>query len=412
MINILVIIYLIIVFDFIFERVLSLMNSARFTCKLPAELEGVYDNETYLKSQNYKREYELFSFITASFSFVLILLMFYFKGFAFVDSISRSISAQPIQMTLLFFGILFLAFDLIGIPFDIYETFIIEEKYGFNKTTPLLYITDKLKGYIIGGILGGSLLALFVCFFYHIGHFFWIYIWLIFTIFSIFISMFYSNVIVPLFNKQNPLEDGELRQAIGDFVINAGFKIKNIYVIDGSKRSTKANAYFTGLGPQKRIVLFDTLINQLSVKEIVAVLAHEIGHNKKKHALTSLIVSIIQAGITLFILSLFIDNPVFSEALGIKMANIHSGMLVFGILYSPIASIIGLGMNIISRKNEYEADRFVAGYGMGGNLINALKLLSKNNLSNLNPHPLYVFFHYSHPTLLQRIKSIQKYSDS
>jgi STE24 endopeptidase len=409
--NILIIIYLVLVFDFVFERILSIINSERFKRPLPVELEDAYDEETYLKSRNYKREYELFSLITASFSFILIIFMFYFKGFAFVDAISRSITVQPILQTLLFFGILFLASDLIGIPFDSYSTFIIEDKYGFNKTTPFMYVTDKLKGYIISGILGGSLLAIFVWFFYHIGHLFWIYIWLIFTIFSIFISMFYSNIIVPLFNKQTPLEDGELRKAISDFVMKVGFRIKNIYVIDGSKRSTKANAYFTGLGPKKRIILYDTLINQLSVKEIIAVLAHEIGHNKKKHTLTILLASIIQTGITLFILSLFIDNPAFSEALSINYTNIHSGMLVFGIIYSPISTITGLGMNLLSRKNEYEADRFVTGWGLGGTLINALKILSKNNLSNLNPHPFYVFFHYSHPTLVQRIKSIKKNSD-
>jgi STE24 endopeptidase len=385
-----------------------MLNSVSRKRPLPPELEGVYDNETYIKSQNYKREYESFSFITASFSFILILVMFYFKGFAFVDAISRNITIQPILLTLLFFGILLFVSDILGIPFDLYGTFVIEEKYGFNKTTPLLFVTDKIKGYLIGGLLGGGLLTIFVWFYYHQGKLFWLYIWLIFTVFSMFISMFYSNVIVPLFNKQTPLEDGELRKAIGDFIVKAGFKIKNIYVIDGSKRSTKANAYFTGLGPKKRIVLYDTLISQLSDKEIVAVLAHEVGHYKKKHTQLSLIVSIIQAGITLFILSLFIDNPSLSQALGVNKANIHCGMLVFGILYSPIATIIGLGMNILSRKNEFEADRFVVGFGLGDSLINALKILSKNNLSNLDPHPLYVFFHYSHPTLLQRIRSIQK----
>jgi STE24 endopeptidase len=255
--------------------------------------------------------------------------------------------------------------------------------------------------------LGGGLLSLFIWFYYKAGSSFWIYIWLIFTAFSVFMMMFYSNLIVPLFNKQKPLEEGELRNAITEFSNKAGFRLKNIFVIDGSKRSTKANAYFTGLGPKKRIVLYDTLIKQLSTEEIVAVLAHEVGHYKKKHTLIGLFSSIIQMGLTLFILSLFLGNPSLNEALGVYKPGIHIGLLVFGILYSPISTAIGLLMNVISRKNEYQADQYAASFGLGNHLIEGLKKLSKNNLSNLNPHPAYVFFHYSHPTLLQRIKAIK-----
>jgi len=223
--------------------------------------------------------------------------------------------------------------------------------------------------------------------------------------------MFYSSLIVPLFNKQTPLGEGELRTAIEEFSKNAGFKLDNIYVMDGSKRSTKANAYFSGLGSKKRIVLFDTLINDLSTEEIVAVLAHEIGHYKKKHTLSGILLSIIQTGLTLYILSLLINNPALAKALGTSKVSFHIGLVAFGILYSPISMLIGLGMNSWSRKNEYQADHFAAVKYKAEKLIGALKKLSEKNLSNLTPHPAYVFFHYSHPTLLQRIQALKKYEN-
>lgn len=406
--KILIFIYIILVFDFILERILSYLNSVKRNRPVPPELDGVYDKETYQKSLAYKAANEKLGLFTSIFSFVLILLMLVFQGFAFVDSFSRQITEYPILLALVFFGILFLVSDLLGTPFDLYGTFVIEEKYGFNKTTPKLFILDKLKAYLIGAIIGGGLLSLFIWFYYKMGSNFWIYIWLIFIAFSVFMIMFYSNLIVPLFNKQKPLEEGELRDAITGFSVKAGFKLQNIYVIDGSKRSTKANAYFTGLGPKKRIVLYDTLIKQLSTDEIVAVLAHEIGHYKKKHTLIGLAASVVQIGLTLYILSLFLGNPALNEALGVYKPAIHIGLLVFGILYSPISTILGLIMNVVSRKNEYEADNYAASFGLGDSLIEGLKKLSKNNLSNLNPHPAYVFFHYSHPTLLQRIKALKK----
>ena len=240
------------------------------------------------------------------------------------------------------------------------------------------------------------------------GSFFWIYVWLLVSGFSLFMAMFYSSLIVPLFNKQTPLEDGELKQAINDFATKVGFKLDNIFVIDGSKRSTKANAYFTGLGSKKRIVLYDTLINDMEIPELVAVLAHEIGHYKKKHIIWSLIIGIIQTGIMLFIFSLLIDSPALSGALGVEQPSFHIGLIAFGILYSPLSMLIGMGMNIFSRKNEYEADAFAAKNYESAPLASALKKLSVRNLSNLRPHPAYVFFHYSHPTLLQRLEALKK----
>ncbi len=404
------IIIAILVFNYVIERILDGLNSTKWSNKLPDELKGIYDPEEYKKSQDYKRVNEHFSLITGTFSFIVILLMFFLGGFSLVDAIARDITSNNILIALVFFGILMLAFDLITTPFSIYDTFVIEEKFGFNKTTPKTFVMDKIKGWFLGAIIGGAMLALIVWFYQYTGSSFWIYAWIAITLFMVFMSMFYSTLIVPLFNKQTPLEPGPLRNAIEDFSKKVSFKLDNIFVIDGSKRSTKSNAYFSGLGSKKRIVLYDNLINDLKTEEIVAVLAHEIGHYKKKHSLYGIILGIFQTGITLYILSLFVGNPELSEALGTDKKGFHLGLIAFGVLYSPISLVIGLFMNAYSRKNEYSADRFARDQyeGNGENLISALKKLSKKNLSNLTPHPLYVFFYYSHPPLLQRIKAIRE----
>jgi len=259
---------------------------------------------------------------------------------------------------------------------------------------------------LLGALIGGGLLALIVWFYVLTKEMFWIYAWGAVSIFSVFMTMFYSSIIVPLFNKQTPLEEGELRNAIEEFARKAGFKLDNIFVIDGSKRSTKANAYFSGLGPKKRIVLYDTLINDLTTEEIVAVLAHEIGHYKKKHTLSNIAASVIQSGIMFYIFSLLVDSKALSQSLGSETVSFQLGLVAFGILYSPISTLIGLFMNTISRKHEYQADAFAKEYKQSGGLISGLKKLTAKNLSNLTPHPWYVFFNYSHPTLYQRIKVI------
>jgi STE24 endopeptidase len=392
---------------FILERILDYLNSKTWTDKLPTELEDVYDPEEYKKSQLYKKENDRFGLITANFSFILIVAVLLFDGFAWVDGISRHLITNQIFISLVFFAILFFASDIINTPFSIYDTFVIEEKYGFNKTTLQTFILDKLKSWMLTIVIGGAVLFLIVWFYLQTKEMFWIYTWLASVGFMVFMLMFYSNIIVPLFNKQIPLEDGDLRKEIETFSIKAGFQLKNIYIIDGSKRSTKSNAYFTGLGPKKRIVLYDTLIKDLSIPEIIAVLAHEIGHYKKKHTLWALLVSILDTGLTLFILSRFIASPALSLSLGSDIPSFHLAVIAFGILYSPVSLIIGLGSNILSRKNEYSADKYASEFGQADYLISALKKLSKKSLSNLTPHPAYTFFHYSHPTLLQRIRSLK-----
>jgi len=398
----------IILFDYILNQILDLLNAKNQKFLLPDELKGIYDEEKYLKSREYEKTNYKFSIIISTFNFILILGFISFSGFGFVDHIARSFSVNYIIIALLFFGIIVFVSDIIHIPFNLYDTFVIEEKFGFNKTTLKTFFLDKIKGWIIGAIIGGGLLALFVWFYGSAGKYFWLYAWAAFTVFMLFMTMFYTSLIVPIFNKLKPLEDGELKNEITEFCKLADFKLNNVFVIDGSKRSTKANAYFSGLGKKKKIVLFDTLIERLSKEEIVAVLAHEIGHYKKKHTLVSLIISVIQSGITLYILSFFVGNPILSNALGVKEASFHVGLITFGFLYSPISMIIGLLMNIFSRKNEFAADRFAAENYKGIHLQEALKKLSVNNLSNLTPHPVYVFFNYSHPPLLQRLKFIEK----
>jgi STE24 endopeptidase len=406
--TIFIIILGIIVLSFVFEKVLDYLNLIHTFPTLPKEVEDVFEPDQYKKSQLYNAVNTRFSFITGSFSLLLILLMLFLGGFGWVNDYAFSHFNSYIIIALVFFGILMFASDILTTPFDVYDTFVIEEKFGFNKTSAVTFILDKLKGWLLGAIIGGGLLALIIWFFQLSGKNFWLLAWLALSTFTILMTMFYSQLIVPLFNKQSPLEEGPLKTSIKEMSEKTGFKLDNVYVIDGSKRSTKANAYFTGLGSKKRIVLYDTLITDLSIGEIVAVLAHEIGHYKKKHNLSGTISGIIQSGLMLFVFSLFINNEALAVALNVKEPNFHISLVAFGILYSPVSMVSGIFSGIISRRHEYQADRFAAENTEAGALISALKKLSGKNLSNLTPHPAYVFFHYSHPTLLQRIKALTK----
>ena len=397
----------IIILNFIIDKILSSLNAKHFNDQLPPELQDVYDEEEYKKSQEYKAVNYRFSNFTSLFSLFLTLGFFYFDGFEYVDNIARSYSDNTIVIALIFFGIIMLASDIITIPFSYYKTFVIEEKFGFNKTTVKTFILDKIKGWLMLVILGGGILALIIWFYEATGSSFWLYAWALVAVFSLFMNMFYSKLIVPLFNKQTPLEDGELRTKIANYAKTVGFKLNKIFVIDGSKRSTKANAYFSGFGSEKRVTLYDTLIKDLDNEEIVAVLAHEVGHYKRKHIIFNLSASILLTGLTLYILSLLISNPLLSNALGVEISSFHIGLIAFGLLYSPISEITSLIMNVMSRKFEYQADNYAKDTYAGEPLITSLKKLSKNSLSNLTPHPAYVFMHYSHPTLLQRIKNLR-----
>mgnify|MGYP000023304971 FL=1 len=403
--NILIAILLI---KFTIDSVLNHLNAKHFYDTIPNEVSDVYEINEYQQSQSYKKTNHNFSKITSLFSLITTLLFFFFNGFSIVDEIARGFSNNIIIITLFFFGIIIVGSDIISIPFSLYKTFVIEEKFGFNKASKKIFFLDKIKGLLMTIILGGSILSIITWFYEFTGNYFWIYSWLLISAFSVFLNMFYSKLIVPLFNKQTILEEGDLKNEIIKYVNSVGFKAHDIYVINGSKRSTKANAYFSGFGNQKRITLYDTLINDLENDEIVAVLAHEVGHYKRKHILYNLTSSIILTGFALFVLSLFIKTPVLSLALGVSLPSFHIGLIAFGILYSPVSQILGIFMNYMSRKFEYQADNYAKNTFSASPLISSLKKLSKNSLSNLTPHYLYVFFHFSHPTLLNRIKNLKK----
>jgi len=400
------VIILILLVDFGLNRWLSFLNIRHSKLKLPAVLADIYDVEKYAKQQDYFRTNARFSMLTSSFSIVVVVAMYACGGFGWLDGVVQNWTNHSILQSLLFFGILFIISDIIIIPFEWHDVFVIEEKFGFNKLTPSLFITDKLKSWGLSIVFGGLILSAIIWIYHLTPDYFWLLAFGVVTTFSLFMSMFYSELIVPLFNKQTPLAEGELRTAIEAFADKAGFKLKNIYMIDGSKRSTKANAYFTGFGPKKRIVLYDTLTEQMTNEEIVAVLAHEIGHYKHKHVLKGMLYSIPSSLLLFFLLGWILDSDVLAQALGGKQAVFHLNAIAFFTLYTPISILLGIVGNIMSRKHEYEADAFAKQYGYGEQLISSLKKLSSQSLSNLMPHPFYVFFNYSHPTLYQRITKI------
>ena len=401
------IIITILIIQFVMETVLDYLNASHYDKPVPKELNDVFDEKEYQKSQEYKKANYRFGLLTSTFSLFLTLGFLVLGGFEWIDSIVRDITENIIAMALLFFGIIMIGSDIITTPFSYYQTFVIEESFGFNKSTQKLFFFDKLKGWLMMSVLGGGILALVIWFFQWAGSNFWIYAWAVITFFTLFMNLFYSKLIVPLFNKQTPLENGSLKSKIESYAQKVGFELKNIFVIDGSKRSTKANAYFSGFGKEKRVTLYDTLIADLEEDEIVAVLAHEVGHYKRKHIIFNLTASILTMGLTLFILSLFINTPQISLAIGVFNPSFHAALIGFGILYSPISEITGLVMNYFSRKFEYQADDYAKNTFAALPLITSLKKLSKNSLSNLTPHPAYVFMHYSHPPLIDRIKNLK-----
>ena len=400
----------ILIFNFLLEFTLEYINGRRWSNKLPAELSGIYDTDKYKLSQEYDRVKKRFSLFTSAVNLGLMLLLILTGSFYLLDKWALYKGHSEVNASLLFFGVLFIVADLISLPFSMYRIFVIEDRFGFNRTTLNIFFTDKIKSYVLGGILGGSLLSIFVLFYQHAGPYFWIYAWVTFGLIMFFTTMFYASWIVPLFNKLTPLPESSLRTAIENYCDSVDFKLDNLFVMDGSKRSSKANAFFSGIGRKKRIVLYDTLINNHTTEELVSILAHEIGHYKKKHTRSGFILSILQAGLMLYIFSRFIESPSLSEAFGSPAPSLRLGILGFALLYSPISLLMSLVMNAVSRKNEFEADRFAAITSNGTALQESLKKLSVNNLSNLQPHPLYVFFYYSHPPLLQRLRALKPVS--
>ena len=404
-------IYLIIglvIFNYLFSTVLDYINGKNWKTEVPPVMKDFYDEDKYLKAKNYSKEKGKVSLISSTLSTLITLLFLIFEGYGWLDNFISLYYDIPFLKSGIFFLVLFILSDFISIPFSCYNTFVIEEKYGFNKTTVKTFVLDKIKGYLLTLIVGGILLFGAIYIVSLLENSFWFWLWLSLSFIMLIVNMFYADLIVPIFNKLTPLEPGSLREKIESYTKKVGYSLKNIYIIDGSKRSTKANAFFSGLGPRKTIALYDTLVEKHTEEELVAVLAHEVGHYKKKHVFTSLFLTISQLGLMCFLLETCLKVGEISQALGGKEMAFHLGLVAFGILYSPIGTILSILMNINSRKNEFEADYYAKTTYNGAALELALKKLSVDSLSNLYPHPLYTFIHYSHPPLLKRLSALNE----
>ncbi len=397
-----------ILFGFLSDNLLQYLNLQHAKSDMPKKLEKFYNQDSYKKSIAYHRANFKLSLLSSFLSTSILLLLLFTHGFAWLDMSIAAITSHEIIRALLFFGILLFISDLFSTPFSVYKTFVIENKYGFNRITPSLFLKDKLKAWLISALLGGALLSLIIWFYQFTGSWFWVIGWSILIAVMLFITIFYTSLFVPLFNKLVPLEAGKLRDRITAFTTKVNFPLKKIFVMNGSLRSTKANAFFSGLGSKKSIVLFDTLIDQHSENELIGVLAHEVGHYKKKHIIISMLLSIVQTGLLFFLFGQMLYYPGFSEALGAKSPSFHMTMLAFSFLLSPLMLLTNLLTHAVSRQHEYQADAFSAQSNGAGHLINALEKLSVKNLSFPDPHPLMVKFHYSHPPLSARIEALEK----
>ena len=395
-------------FNYLFSTVLDFINGKNWRTEIPPVMKDFYHEDKYLKAKNYSKEKGKVSLISSTLSTLITLLFLVFDGYGWLDSFISLYYDIPFLKSGIFFLVLFILSDFISIPFSCYNTFVIEEKYGFNKTTVKTFVLDKIKGYLLTLIIGGVLLfgAIYIVSLLENG--FWVWLWLSLSFIMLLVNMFYADLIVPIFNKLTPLETGSLREKIESYTNKVGYSLKNIYIIDGSKRSSKANAFFSGLGPRKTIALYDTLVEKHTEEELVAVLAHEVGHYKKKHVFTSLFLTIFQLGLMCFLLETCLKVGEISQALGGKEMVFHLGLVAFGILYSPVGTILSILMNINSRKNEFEADHYAKTTYSGVALELALKKLSVDSLSNLYPHPFYTFIHYSHPPLLKRLSALNE----
>ena len=407
----LVIILFIIVGNYLLNIVVETLNVRHAETDLPEEYDGYYDAEKYKKAQNYLKENTRFEITADTITTPITVAFILIGGFNFVDQIARSFQFGPIPTGLIFAGLLLLASQIISIPFSIYSTFVVEEKYGFNRTTVRTFILDIVKTWLLAAIIGGTIFSIILWFFDKAGDLAWVYCWVVVVLFQIVLTFLAPIVILPLFNKFYPLGDGELKAAIEDYARSQDFKMKGIFKMDASKRSTKSNAFFIGFGKFRRIVLFDTLIKRHTVDELVSVLAHEMGHYKKKHVLKSILISIMKTGLMFFVVSLFINNEGLFSAFKMQQISIYASLIFFAFLYAPINMVISIFSRILSRKHEYEADAYaVATYRKPESMISALKKLTVDNLSNLIPHPLKVFLSYSHPPVLERIDSIRRMS--
>jgi len=411
------IIIALVIFNYLFSNILDYLNHKNWKDEIPKELKDFYDKKKYKQAKLYALSKNKIGLLSSTVSFLLVVSLLVFNGYGYIDQLVNSFNLNlflPFEINNsftksgVFFLILFILNLIISIPFSYYNTFVIEENFGFNKTTKSTFFFDIIKSSILSILIGGFLLFLALYLYNSLNDSFWLYLWIGLSLLMVFINMFYADLIVPIFNKLTPLENGDLRKKIENYSKEVGYLLKNIYVIDGSKRSTKANAFFSGMGPRKTIALYDTLIEKHTENELVAVLAHEVGHFKKKHVFSGLLMSVIQIGVMAFFFELCLKLPEISLALGGSGVNFHLGLIGFSIIFSPISMMSGILMNYISRKNEFEADSYAKQTYNGDDLSLALKKLSVDSLSNIYPHPLYVFFHYSHPPLIKRLRALNK----
>ena len=411
------IIIALVIFNYLFSNILDYLNHKNWKDEIPKELKDFYDKKKYKQAKQYAISKNKIGLLSSTTSFLLVVSLLVFNGYGYIDQLVNSFNLNlflsfqinnSFTKSGVFFLILFILNLIISIPFSYYNTFVIEENFGFNKTTKSTFFFDIIKSSILSILIGGFLLFLALYLYNSLNDGFWLYLWIGLSLLMVFINMFYADLIVPIFNKLTPLENGDLRKKIENYSKEVGYLLKNIYVIDGSKRSTKANAFFSGLGPRKTIALYDTLIEKHTENELVAVLAHEVGHFKKKHVFSGLLMSVIQIGVMAFFFELCLKLPEISLALGGSGVNFHLGLIGFSIIFSPISMMSGILMNYISRKNEFEADSYAKETYNGDDLSLALKKLSVDSLSNIYPHPLYVFFHYSHPPLIKRLRALNK----
>ena len=404
--NWLIILLILIAFNYIFSTLLEYLNDRNWKDEIPKSLKDFYQKDKYLKAKEYEKINGKLSFISSTISFLITISLLVLGVYGKVSDYFMINYQNIFIQSSLFFLSFYLLNQIVSIPFQYYSTFSIEAKFGFNKTTLKTFVFDKLKGMFLALIIGGILLYVALVLYSKINNGFWIYLWFGLSLFTLFIQMFYTTLIVPLFNKLTPLEDGSLKNKIENYSKKIGYSLSNIFVIDGSKRSTKANAFFSGIGPKKTIALFDTLLEKHTEEELVAVLAHEVGHYKKNHVFQGLVLTIIQIGLMTYLLELCLNNFQLISSLGGEITSFHLGLIVFSMLFSPIGLLIGVFMNILSRKNEYEADKFAKQTYNGEDLKLALKKLSVDSLSNIYPHPFYVFVHYSHPPLIKRLEAL------
>ena len=403
-----VVILLTLIASFFLDLIADILNIRDLRKEPPDEFEDVYDPDRYRRSQEYLKATTRFGWAAGALDLAALLVFWFAGGFAILDEWVRSFGWGPVGSGLVFMGVLFLLKALLSLPLSIYSTFVIEERFGFNKTTPGTFVLDRIKGLALSLVLGAPLLTAILAFFEYAGGYAWLWCWFIAAIYLLTVQFIAPRWIMPIFNKFEPLEEGKLRSAIMDYADRVDFSLQNVYVMDGSKRSAKSNAFFTGFGKNKRIALFDTLIDRHTVRELTAVLAHEIGHYKKKHIVQGMIIGILHMGVMFFLLSLFLSYEPLFAAFYLDRPSVYAGLIFFGLLFAPIDLFLGTLLQMRSRKNEYQADRFAVRTTRDPDaMIDALKKLAADNLSNLAPHPFYVFLHYSHPPMLARVEAIR-----